>query len=80
MTKIALAIALCLALEGCAPQCAPGQTRCMEDSAQVCLAGGEWREFESCSTVEQQSGGTWHCGPTDGATRARLRPRRRSFG
>jgi hypothetical protein len=62
MMKIAFAIALCIALEGCAPQCTPGATRCVGDSAQVCLANGQWREFESCSAVGQQSGGSWQCG------------------
>jgi hypothetical protein len=40
----------------------PGQTRCLGDAAQICLANGEWREFERCSDVAQHSGGTWQCG------------------
>jgi hypothetical protein len=62
-----VALTLCI-LAGCANNgnspCSPGQTRCVGDSAQVCLASGQWREFESCSNVGQHSGGTWQCGPS----------------
>jgi hypothetical protein len=57
--------ALGIVLMGCnnsGTPCTAGQTRCMGDSAQVCLASGEWREFESCSNVGQHSGGMWQCG------------------
>jgi hypothetical protein len=50
-------------LVGCSsPPCSPGQTRCVGDSAQVCLANGSWREFENCSDVASHSGGVWQCG------------------
>lgn len=56
-------MAFAVAVVGCSsPPCSPGQTRCMGDSAQVCLANGQWREFESCSNIGQHSGGSWQCG------------------
>jgi hypothetical protein len=65
MTKATcFAIAIGFLLGGCTDQspCTPGQTRCLGSSAQVCLASGEWREFENCADVGQRSGGAWQCG------------------
>jgi hypothetical protein len=56
--------ALLLTMCGCTEICTPGQTRCVNDSAQVCLANGQWREFERCPDVAKQSGGTWQCAPS----------------
>src|SRR5260370_7173375 len=53
--------ALLLTMCGCTEICTPGQTRCVNNSAQVCLANGQWREFERCPDVAKQSGGTWQC-------------------
>jgi hypothetical protein len=64
MRSFLLFIVLLLVGSGCTPVCAPGQTRCVDASAQVCLANGQWREFERCPDVAKQSGGTWHCAPS----------------
>jgi hypothetical protein len=56
-------LAICVSSFGCnSPPCTAGQTRCVGNSAQICLSNGQWREFENCSDVGQHSGGTWQCG------------------
>jgi hypothetical protein len=60
--NVCLAIVV-VTVGGCTnPPCSPGETRCLADSAQVCLANGEWREFANCADVAGRSGGKWQCG------------------
>jgi hypothetical protein len=65
MKALVCAVFLSCSFSGCVdPVCSPGETRCLGNSAQVCLANGQWREFENCGDVGRHSGGTWQCSPS----------------
>ena len=58
-----LTLLLLPVLMACGPECAAGDSRCYDESVQVCSGAGIWTDSQYCESVMALEGTPWMCCP-----------------